>query len=174
MKRRSFLQAIGGAVAAVFVPVAAADNPNRRAALEQLAAAFRETRDIQERAWLNNDPRMPPETLAELRAVIEAAYKSVRPDDPPMEEVFVHPLGMTSYGFAVDFPPGPTIIFTALPVTGVGSNEREAVLIAFNRIKEELGGKELIWRRKPEMEWWKDVESGRECFVVSGRAMVLR
>ena len=172
MKRRSFLQAVGGAIAAVFAPLAVAEKQNRRPELEQLAAAFRETRRIQTQAWLNNDPRVPPETVDELRLAIESSYKSVRPDDPPMEEISVHPLGMTSHGFAVDFPPGPFVKFMGLHILGNGANEREAVADALNGIKRMVGGEELIWRVKPELTDLHDFASNRSWVAVRGRAMV--
>ena len=168
MKRRSFLQAIAGSMAAVFAPVVATEQVKRLAVfpLPRLAGSWLDTE------YGQSIPITAPETVAELRAAIESSYKSVRPDDPPMEEISVHPLGMTSHGFAVDFPPGPFVKFMGLHILGNGANEREAVADALNGIKRMVGGEELIWRVKPELTALHDFESNRSWVVVRGRAMV--
>ena len=169
MKRRSFLQAVGGAIAAVFVPVVAVETKTigRAYALQEYGVVKWEEGN-NSAFWESGQPK----TVDELRLAIESSYKSVRPDDPPMEEISVHPLGMTSHGFAVDFPPGPFVKFMGLHILGNGANEREAVADAINGIKDVLGGDELIWRKKPELFDANDFESNRSWVMVRGTAMV--
>ena len=175
MKRRSFLQAVGGAIAAVFAPLAVAEKQNRRPELEQLAAAFRETRRIQTRAWLNNDPRVPPETIAELRAAIESCYETV------------HEFKQTSYentepmisGFGLEPTPQPEDryngpFYGGFIIMGRGDNEREAVADAFKGIGQLLVGKEMMWRKELSFNKLRFFEENKTEFVVRGRVLVLR
>ena len=169
MKRRSFLQAVCGSIAAVFAPLAVAEKHNRRPELERLAAAFRETRGIQERAWLNNDSRVPPETVTELRTEIEARYETVHEfDAAPYKGVIGRAPTAQPIGYGGPF-------YAGFVITGQGATEKEAVADAFKNIKwDVIGGKEMMWRIAPNLTRWKDFAADISWVEIRGRLLVLR
>lgn len=156
MKRRSFLQAVGGAIAAVFAPKVAAEEVGRRVALQEFAAAFRK------------NSRVPPETVDELRVVIESTYDVVHEFMPSKYSGIVgraptaQPVG---YG-------GP--FYRGFRIAGRGATEKEAVADALNNITWKIGGKEMMWRQKLELGRERDFESNRSWVVVHGLVLVLR
>lgn len=161
MKRRAFLQAIGGAVAAVFAPVAVSKptaSLTDKYPFVEYGLSFAIT---------------PPETVDELRLLIEATYETVGEIGNGPYVADIHgfgeaPIKMEHFAYSAD-----SQHYYSLNIIGKGNNEREAVADALKPVSHELGGKELLWRSKLRLDVLRDFEEGTNNYVVRGRAVVL-
>lgn len=169
MKRRSFLQAVGGAIAAVFTPVVAAEQLKRVAVFPPPRLAM---------SWLNTEyghsiPITPPETLAELRAAIESRYETVHEfKQTPYDKPFGYGIGRAPTAQPVGYN-GP--FYRGFVIAGEGVSEKEAVADALNGIDWNLwGGKEMMWRVIPHLNHLHSFEADRSRVWVRARVIVLR
>ena len=113
--------------------------------------------------WYRQDCEM--KTANDLRLAVESAYKSVSVSNQKTEEVSMSGFGGAKLNWTKN-------LFEGIFIFGTGLSEGKAVMNAYNAIRSEIGGEELIWIRLPKSVKAFDDRLGRSIYGGRGLAMV--